>query len=64
MGESGIQGQLLPKNPNKKFQEKSRGLVTQAVSPINTQAEASGSFGPAYNEVVSKTNRKLQKVAE
>lgn len=51
MGESGIQGQALTKIPNKKFQEKSRSLVTQAFSPGTTQA--SGSFRPAYNEISS-----------
>lgn len=36
--------------------------MTQAFSP--TTMQASGSFRPAYNDLVSKTNRKLQKVAE
>lgn len=53
VGESGTQGQSSTKSPNKKFQEKSRGLVTQTFSPTATQAEASGSFRPAYNEILS-----------
>lgn len=46
---------VLIQKPNKKFQQKSRGLVTQAFSPITTQAEASASrsFRPAYNEIRS-----------
>lgn len=46
---------VLIQKPNKKFQQKSWGLVTQAFSPITTQAEASASrsFRPAYNEIRS-----------
>lgn len=54
MGESGIQGQFLSKNPNKKkFERKVGAPVTQAFSSTATQAEASGSFRPAYNELLS-----------